>query len=431
MVFFNYATMQMAAKIVYYGPGLCGKTTNLHYIYQKTSSQSRGEMVSLETETDRTLFFDLLPIDVGVIGGFKTRLQLYTVPGQVFYNTTRKLVLKGADGLVFVADSQKAMIDANLESFGNLRENLAEIGLDLDELPVVVQLNKRDLPNILPREELHKLLDPEGRYESVESSAVTGQGVFETLKLISKLTLKNLRKRMMGDEPATKIAPIVRERGLATAPVPAMPAGAPAATTPAPGRVAPAAEKPAPVAPAPAAPPKPAPAAAPVARPAAPAAPPPAAEKPAPPPPATPAPPATLTPPAAAPIAPAPVAAEVSAPEPETPAVKHVKVRTSVDVMAELDSLRKRATQGTSPRRSASSALDALNALGSTTRRPSKSIAVKASGDAVAKTKRVRITVQMEDADRNQLQVEEQIVELQDTNEPYQVNLRIDFGPAR
>jgi signal recognition particle receptor subunit beta len=116
MVFFNYATMQMAAKIVYYGPGLCGKTTNLHHIYAKTSPQSRGEMVSLETETDRTLFFDLLPIEVGVIGGFKTRLQLYTVPGQVFYNTTRKLVLKGADGIVFVADSQRAMLDANAES---------------------------------------------------------------------------------------------------------------------------------------------------------------------------------------------------------------------------------------------------------------------------------------------------------------------------
>src|SRR5512141_1842166 len=129
MVFFNYATMQMAANIVYYGPGLCGKTTNLQLIYSRTAPGSRGEMVSLETESDRTLFFDLLPIDVGVIGGFKTRVQLYTVPGQVFYNTTRKLVLKGADGIVFVADSQRAMLDANAESFGNLRENLAEIGL--------------------------------------------------------------------------------------------------------------------------------------------------------------------------------------------------------------------------------------------------------------------------------------------------------------
>ena len=141
MVFFNYATMQMAAKIVYYGPGLCGKTTNLHVIYSRTAPGSRGEMVSLETETDRTLFFDLLPIDVGVIGGFKTRLQLYTVPGQVFYNTTRKLVLKGVDGVVFVADSQVPMLEANRESLRNLRENLAEIGLKLDDIPLVIQYN--------------------------------------------------------------------------------------------------------------------------------------------------------------------------------------------------------------------------------------------------------------------------------------------------
>src|SRR5512134_249993 len=137
MVFFNYSTMQMAAKVVYYGPGLCGKTTNLHFIYQHTTQESRGEMVSLETETDRTLFFDLLPIDVGSIAGFNTRIQLYTVPGQVFYNTTRKLVLKGVDGVVFVADSQRAMLQANLESFRNLRENLAEIGLDVGEIPLV------------------------------------------------------------------------------------------------------------------------------------------------------------------------------------------------------------------------------------------------------------------------------------------------------
>lgn len=200
MVFFNYATMQMAAKIVYYGPGLCGKTTNLHQIYAKTSPQTRGEMVSLETETDRTLFFDLLPLDVGVIGGFKTRLQLYTVPGQVFYNTTRKLVLKGADGIVFVADSQKAMLEANVESLKNLRENLSEAGLNLDEIPVVVQLNKRDLPTALDRESLMQAIDPEGRYEFVDASAVKGEGVFETLKLVSKLTLRSLRKRMMGDE---------------------------------------------------------------------------------------------------------------------------------------------------------------------------------------------------------------------------------------
>jgi mutual gliding-motility protein MglA len=201
MVFFNYATMQMAAKIVYYGPGLCGKTTNLHHIYAKTSPQSRGEMVSLETETDRTLFFDLLPIDVGVIGGFKTRLQLYTIPGQVFYNTTRKLVLKGVDGLVFVADSQVPMLEPNLESFKNLRENLGEIGLTLEDIPLVMQLNKRDLPNINPPETIMAALDPENKYEYVEAVAASGTGVFETLKLISKLTLRTLRRRMTGDEP--------------------------------------------------------------------------------------------------------------------------------------------------------------------------------------------------------------------------------------
>lgn len=205
MVFFNYATMQMAAKIVYYGPGLCGKTTNLHHIYSKTSPQSRGEMVSLETETDRTLFFDLLPIDVGVIGGFKTRLQLYTVPGQVFYNTTRKLVLKGVDGIVFVADSQRPMLDANVESLKNLRENLAEIGTDLDEIPLVLQLNKRDLPNIASVEMMLEALDPERRAEHVESVASAGTGVFETLKTISKLTLRGLRRRMTGEEPTTRL----------------------------------------------------------------------------------------------------------------------------------------------------------------------------------------------------------------------------------
>lgn len=200
MVFFNYATMQMAAKIVYYGPGLCGKTTNLQHVYNKTSPQSRGEMVSLETETDRTLFFDLLPIDVGVIGGFKTRLQLYTVPGQVFYNSTRKLVLKGADGIVFVADSQEPMLDANVQSMKNLKTNLAELSLDLEEIPLVIQLNKRDLPNIVSREILESRLNPDGKWPVIESSAVKGDGVFETLKLISKLTLKTLRTRMTGEE---------------------------------------------------------------------------------------------------------------------------------------------------------------------------------------------------------------------------------------
>src|SRR4051812_12188414 len=236
MVFFNYATMQMAAKIVYYGPGLCGKTTNLHHIYAKTSPQSRGEMVSLETEPARPLFFALPPTDVGVIGGFKTRLQLYTVPGQVFYNTTRKLVLKGGDGIVFVADSQKAMLEANAESFKNLRDNLREIGLEVDEIPLVYQLNKRDLPAIATVEEMLNVLDPERRFDHVESVAASGTGVFETLKLISKLTLRTLRRRMTGEEPvkATPRRPApdatfrVRED---TAPIPAMPAS-PAATAP-------------------------------------------------------------------------------------------------------------------------------------------------------------------------------------------------------
>ena len=203
MVFFNYATMQMAAKVVYYGPGLCGKTTNLHHIYGKTAPGSRGEMISLETETDRTLFFDLLPIDVGVIGGFKTRLQLYTVPGQVFYNTTRKLVLRGVDGIVFVADSQRAMKEANVESFQNMEVNLKEIGLTAEEIPLVIQFNKRDLANVLPVPEMIDSLDPAGRYSYVEAAALRGDGVFETLKQISKLTLKSLKKKMLGEERPT------------------------------------------------------------------------------------------------------------------------------------------------------------------------------------------------------------------------------------
>ena len=196
MVFFNYATMQMAAKIVYYGPGLCGKTTNLHVIYGRTAPTSRGEMVCLETETDRTLFFDLLPLDVGIIGGFKTRLQLYTVPGQVFYNTTRKLVLKGVDGIVFVADSQRPMQEPNAASLRNLRENLAEIGVSLEATPRVFQYNKRDLADILTLDEMNDALNPDRSTEWYEASATNGTGVFETLKAISKLTLRSLKGRM-------------------------------------------------------------------------------------------------------------------------------------------------------------------------------------------------------------------------------------------
>jgi mutual gliding-motility protein MglA len=231
MVFFNYSTMQMAAKVVYYGPGLCGKTTNLHYIYQHTAGESRGEMVSLETETDRTLFFDLLPIDVGTIAGFNTRIQLYTVPGQVFYNTTRKLVLKGVDGVVFVADSQRAMVQANLDSFRNLEDNLAEMGLSVDTLPLVLQYNKRDLADICSTEELDAALNRHN-WPWFEASAVTGVGVFETLKGISKHTLLSLKKRLGRSEPA---APAARPAAARPAPPPAGPAlaeASPAAQAP-------------------------------------------------------------------------------------------------------------------------------------------------------------------------------------------------------
>jgi len=227
MVFFNWATMQMAAKIVYYGPGLCGKTSNLSYIYAKTSPKSRGEMVSLETESDRTLFFDLLPIEVGTIGGFKTRLQLYTVPGQVFYNTTRKLVLKGVDGLVFVADSQRPMREANIESFKSLIGNIEELGLGLEDLPLVLQFNKRDLENILSEEELLSDLNPDDAFLWHSASAINGDGVFETLKEITKVTLKKLRRRMAAPEAAASPRPPT------PAPAPPKPASAPSEPVPA------------------------------------------------------------------------------------------------------------------------------------------------------------------------------------------------------
>lgn len=196
MAFFNYSTMQMAAKIVYYGPGLCGKTTNLQYIYNKTSPKSRGEMVSLETETDRTLFFDLLPIEVGTISGFKTRFQLYTVPGQVFYGETRRMVLRGVDGVVFVADSQVPMKQANIESLQDLESNLAGMGMTLKDIPIVLQYNKRDLQNVIPVEELEKDLNWHS-WPSFESSAINGKGVFDTLKGVSRLTLHVLKSKLV------------------------------------------------------------------------------------------------------------------------------------------------------------------------------------------------------------------------------------------
>nr|WP_306589748.1 hypothetical protein [Geothrix sp. 21YS21S-4] len=205
MVFFNHATRQMTAKIVYYGPGLCGKTTNLNTIYGKTSQKARGEMVSLNTETDRTLFFDLLPMDVGMVGGFKTKLQLYTVPGQVFYNSTRKLVLKGVDGIVFVVDSQVPMLEAGRESWLNLEGNLRELGLDLHAVPLVFQWNKRDLKNVVPIEELEAAFNPRG-LPSFQSVASDGTGVFETLRGITKLALSHIKLNVLGDGPAARIA---------------------------------------------------------------------------------------------------------------------------------------------------------------------------------------------------------------------------------
>ncbi|MGH9335972.1 MAG: GTP-binding protein [Vicinamibacteria bacterium] len=204
MVFFNYTTMQVSAKIVYYGPGLCGKTTNLQQIHGRTDPGSRGEMVSLETEADRTLFFDLLPLEVGTIGGMRVRLQLYTVPGQDFYNTTRKLVLKGVDGIVFVADSQEPMLDANMESFANLRRNLEELNQPLEKIPFVFQYNKRDLRNILAVETLNRHLNRDG-LEVFEGAALHGVGVFETLKAISRKTLAAVHRKISGEEPPPSV----------------------------------------------------------------------------------------------------------------------------------------------------------------------------------------------------------------------------------
>ena len=489
MVFFNYATMQMAAKIVYYGPGLCGKTTNLHHIYSKTSPQSRGEMVSLETETDRTLFFDLLPIDVGVIGGFKTRLQLYTVPGQVFYNTTRKLVLKGVDGIVFVCDSQKAMIDANVESFKNLRENLAEIGLSVDEIPLVFQLNKRDLPNVAEPEIIARAIDPEKKYDYVEAVASKGDGVFETLKTISKQTLRTLRRRMTGEEPAK---PIATNRPSAQFRVTRDESGGVRAATPAqaaPPQPAAAPPKKVSTAPIPAVTP-PAPAPTPPPQPAPKPTPPPisastlfATPKPEPPRPVqtveqvAPPPPvveeapfaeSTLARSAAnvdahiiadapvleievpdAPLAtqyvpPPQIAKPAPAAEPEItfgetekaakakPQVKTVKVK-SVDVMAELEALRKRATQSNTPKPAAKKEEPIpaeVVAPPPRTRDVHRNLSLQLAPDVLPRAKSVRVTVSFEDADTGVLQKQDQFVDLGDTSDiqSLSLNLKIDLA---
>ncbi|MFN2494194.1 MAG: ATP/GTP-binding protein [Pyrinomonadaceae bacterium] len=193
MTFINYASREINCKIVYYGPGLCGKTTNLQHIFESTAPQARGKLISLATETDRTLFFDFMPLELGTVRGFKTRFHLYTVPGQVFYDASRKLILKGVDGVVFVADSQEERMDANVESLYNLEENLQAQGYDLMKIPYVLQLNKRDLPNIMPVDDLAAELR---RKEEpvVEAVASTGAGVFDTLKAVAKQVLTELRK---------------------------------------------------------------------------------------------------------------------------------------------------------------------------------------------------------------------------------------------
>ena len=193
MSFINYSSREINCKIVYYGPGLCGKTTNLQFIYNKTNPELKGKMISLATETERTLFFDFLPLALGQIRGFKTRFHLYTVPGQVFYDASRKLILKGVDGVVFVADSQIERMEANIESFENLKLNLIEQGYNLDRTPYVVQFNKRDLPNAAPLDEIRKVLNPVGVPE-FEACATTGQGVFETLKSVARLVLRDLKQ---------------------------------------------------------------------------------------------------------------------------------------------------------------------------------------------------------------------------------------------
>jgi len=196
MSFINYAAREINCKIVYYGPGLCGKTTNLQFIYDKTNPDVKGKMISLATETERTLFFDFLPLSLGEIRGFRTRFHLYTVPGQVFYDASRKLILKGVDGVIFVADSQKERMEANMESVDNLRSNLKEQGFDLDKVPYVIQYNKRDLRNAAPVQEMRKLLNPT-LVPDFQACAQTGEGVFETLKSVAKGVLTDL-KRMSG-----------------------------------------------------------------------------------------------------------------------------------------------------------------------------------------------------------------------------------------
>lgn len=223
MVSINYAFKEISCKIVYYGPGLSGKTTNLQYVHKKVPQTTKGELISLATDADRTLYFDFLPINIGSIAGFTTKFQLYTVPGQVYYNATRKLVLRGVDGLVFVADSQEPKMEENAESLKNLLDNLQEYGYNLNEIPMVVQYNKRDLPGALPLEVLEKAFNPNG-LPYFEAVAVKGEGVFDTLKLIIKLVLEKARAK--SESPPADISTAVSNSVSRTA------AGAPVKTVP-------------------------------------------------------------------------------------------------------------------------------------------------------------------------------------------------------
>jgi mutual gliding-motility protein MglA len=280
MVLFNYSTKELTAKVVYYGAGLCGKTTNLQWIHEKLPIKNKGKMLSLATETDRTLFFDFLPIELGTIRGMKTRIQLYTVPGQVFYNATRRMVLKGADCVVFVADSQEPVLEANLESLENLRQNLEANEIDPDEIPMVFQYNKRDLPNALPLEILNERLNPRG-LTFTEAVAVKGAGVEETLKAATTMVFRSLASKYGGgptSEPGTDPLRLAATPPPLRVPAAAPPPPAPPAPSAAPpSRAAGGALRPPSAAPARPAPPPPAP-------PVRPQAPPPA--RPAPPPPA-------------------------------------------------------------------------------------------------------------------------------------------------
>ena len=408
MVFFNYSTMQMAAKVVYYGPGLCGKTTNLHYIYGHTTQESRGEMVSLETETDRTLFFDLLPIDVGSIAGFNTRIQLYTVPGQVFYNTTRKLVLKGVDGIVFVADSQRPMLQANMDSFRNLEENIGEMGLSLDTLPIVLQFNKRDLPDILSVDEMNAALN-RGNWPHVEASAFTGMGVFETLKEISRVTLLSLKKRLARPDTPAQQPP--KPPGPPKPPV----AQAPAASAP-----------PSPAATVPSAPAaRPMSAAHPVVTPPPPPGPPIPPVQQAPPPrpvsaahPVVPSPAAPAPPPAPAPAAPRLTTPSAPPPPPRPPAAK----KGSLDVLGELEKLRQQTKAPTGTPAGLKPATNGRHEL-------SRDIEMTLRRTDLQRARRVLISFQVEDEQNRVMDsVRDLPVEIQDAATLEKLLLRLNIA---